>query len=317
MLPGDLGSFPVYTSLDIQNTSKSLSRTADFVFPMYDDEAMFLYFRSNFQFAIKIFLGPMNVISGDVKNGRKYKVSTDGPIQDYVVTPHQSWIDGVATGSGQVRQFVATPTTIGYSVEAQLKSSELQGGFEFVVMPSIELRSPPEIPLRTILNGPGPVTLPPIQNTTSPFNFPVVVKTLTGKQINLIVTDSDTVSVVKSKIKDTEGISPDQQNLIFAGGQLEDYRTMDNCGIKKDSIIYLALRMRGGGDLSLILKTDLPLTQNTTSLSDFPIFVKTLTGKTINHFDSVVLIYTYLFSRLSYGSQVLIQSILSNCNFKV
>lgn len=76
---------------------------------------MFLYFRSNFQFAIKIFLGPMNVISGDVKNGRKYKVSTDGPIQDYVVTPHQSWIDGVATGSGQVRQFVATPTTIGFA----------------------------------------------------------------------------------------------------------------------------------------------------------------------------------------------------------
>jgi hypothetical protein len=75
--------------------------------------------------------------------------------------------------------------------------------------------------------------------------------------------------------------------------------------------------MRGGGGLSLISKTDLPVTQNTTSLSDFPIFVKTLTGKTVNHFDSVVQIHTYLFSRSPYGSQVLMQSILSNCNFKV
>jgi hypothetical protein len=76
---------------------------------------MFIHFRSKFQFAIKIFLGPINVISGDKKNGRKYKVSTDDPIQDYVVTPRQSWIDGLATGSGQVRQFVATPTTIGFA----------------------------------------------------------------------------------------------------------------------------------------------------------------------------------------------------------
>ena len=76
---------------------------------------MFIHFQSELRFAIKIFLGPINVVSGDRKNGRKYRVSTEGRKQDYVVTPHQFWVDGIATGSGQVRQFVATETTVGFA----------------------------------------------------------------------------------------------------------------------------------------------------------------------------------------------------------
>ena len=37
MLPGDLGSFPIYSALDIQNTPNKLRTTADFVFPMYGE----------------------------------------------------------------------------------------------------------------------------------------------------------------------------------------------------------------------------------------------------------------------------------------
>ena len=88
----------------------------------------------------------------------------------------------------------------------------------------------------------------------------IYVKTAQGKTITIDVTLKDTIENLKNKIQDKEGIAPENQVLTYDDKPLQDGNTLADYNIEKEKTIFMVVRFRNG----------------------IQIFVKTLTGKTIN-----------------------------------
>lgn len=85
---------------------------------------MWLRFKSTKKFAIRIYVGGVNGITGEpmIPNMATLLKRQNGveKKQDYIIAPEQLWVDGIATGPGTVKQFVAVPYGSDYLIEYQV-----------------------------------------------------------------------------------------------------------------------------------------------------------------------------------------------------
>ena len=145
-LPPGLGRFPVCRIEDYEDRVPPSWKEHGGVFiPMYQREALWLsfsgaYWRPN---AVKIAVGKISAITG--KRLHHHLNRTE---QNYVVCPDQPWLDGINAGDGYIRQFVAMPLGMGYTVEGQISGKEEFGGIQVIVYDPKPGKFPDEAPER-------------------------------------------------------------------------------------------------------------------------------------------------------------------------
>jgi hypothetical protein len=144
-LPAGLGRFPLRHVDDFaERVPAAWTVRGGVLMPMYQSEALWLNFNDqDYPIAVKVAAGAINAVTGErwtpqlhhgvspSKVGKK-RVKK---VQDYVVLPDQPWLDGVNVGQGRVRQFVAMPLGLGYTVEEQLTGRADVGGLQILAYP--------------------------------------------------------------------------------------------------------------------------------------------------------------------------------------
>lgn len=80
----------------------------------------------------------------------------------------------------------------------------------------------------------------------------ISIRTQTGKNFSVKVHPNENILSIKTKLQNKEGIPPEQQRLIFAGRELDEYRTLNEYTTDtKGLVFFLVLRLRGGGGSSI------------------------------------------------------------------
>lgn len=126
-LPPGLGEFPLRRVADYADSVPEAWRARGGVMlPVFLREAMWLSFAGTREpAALQVGAGKVCAVSG-----RPWSDELSRDPQNYVVLPRQPWLDGVNSGTGTVRQFVAVPLGMGATVEGQVTGEEVWGGVQ-------------------------------------------------------------------------------------------------------------------------------------------------------------------------------------------
>ncbi len=143
-LPPALGTLPIQRVADFADRVPAEWRERGGIFiPLYQREALWLSFRGQdwHPVAVQVAVGQVDALTGD-----RWQPRLSAKPQNYVVAPLQPWLDGINSGAGTVRQFVAMPLGQGYTVEGQVTGQEVFGGLQLRVYDAKPGRFPDEDP---------------------------------------------------------------------------------------------------------------------------------------------------------------------------
>lgn len=131
-LPPGLGEFPVRRVADhADSVPEEWRARGGVMLPVYLREAMWLSFAGSSEpAALQVGVGKVCAVSGAPWSNRLAREP-----QNYVVLPRQPWLDGINSGKGTVRQFVAVPLGLGATVEGQVTGEEVWGGVQLQSFP--------------------------------------------------------------------------------------------------------------------------------------------------------------------------------------
>ncbi|OUT23765.1 hypothetical protein CAS74_000135 [Pichia kudriavzevii] len=73
----------------------------------------------------------------------------------------------------------------------------------------------------------------------------ITIRSLTGRSIPVEIDLQQRVSDLKEVVEVKEGIPPAQQRFLFTGRQLDDDKTLAECGVANGSDLHLVLSLRG------------------------------------------------------------------------
>ena len=130
-LPPGLGEFLICNVADYADrVPESWRKRGGFFIPMYQREALWLSFDVPYWrgCAVKVAIGKVNALTG-----KRLHRGLNRSRQNYLVCPDQPWLDGINASRGFIRQFVAMPLGMGYTVEGQLTGKEEFGGIQLIV----------------------------------------------------------------------------------------------------------------------------------------------------------------------------------------
>ncbi|HKC46235.1 MAG TPA: hypothetical protein VKB63_01440 [Gemmatimonadales bacterium] len=130
-LPPGLGPFPVRHVDDFpKNVPPQWLEHGGVLLPMYQSEALWLYFRGRYPCAVQVATGKIDAVTGAT-----LRPGLARNPQNYLVTPEQPWLDGYCVERGVIRQFVAMPLGAGYTAEEQITGTAEHGGLQLIVYP--------------------------------------------------------------------------------------------------------------------------------------------------------------------------------------
>lgn len=143
-LPPALGTLPIHRVEEYADRVPPEWRERGGVFiPLYQREALWLSLRGDdwHPVAVRVAVGRVDALTGE-----RWQPKLRAKPQNYLVAPLQPWLDGINSGAGTVRQFVAVPLGRGDTVEGQVTGEEVFGGLQLRVHEAKPGRFPEEDP---------------------------------------------------------------------------------------------------------------------------------------------------------------------------